>query len=72
MAAVGVQRAVLRRGWRVDDTSVKLGGRWQDLYWAIDAHGQIVDVDLSARRNAEAARTFFEQASNAREVRQPA
>ncbi len=48
--------------WRVDETYLKIGGRWRYLYRAIDEHGQIVDVFLGARRNAAAARTFFQQA----------
>jgi transposase-like protein len=35
------------------------------LYRAIDKQGQIVDVHLSDRRNANAARTLFHQAIDA-------
>ncbi len=48
--------------WRVDETYLKIGGRWRYLYRAIDEHGQIVDVYLSDRRNAAAAHRFFKQA----------
>ncbi len=48
--------------WRVADTYLTIGGRWRYLERAIDAHGQSVDVSLRARRNAAAARTFFQQA----------
>jgi transposase-like protein len=48
--------------WRVDETYLKVGDRWRYLYRAIDEHGQIVDVYLSDRRNAAAARSFFKQA----------
>ena len=37
-------------------------GTWAYLYRAIDQDGQIVDVYFSARRNAAAARAFFERA----------
>jgi transposase-like protein len=45
--------------WFVDETYVKVAGRWTYLYRAVDQHGQVIDVLVSARRNAEAARTFF-------------
>ena len=48
--------------WRVDETLLKIGGRWQYLFRAIDEHGQIIDVYLSERRDAAAARAFFERA----------
>jgi transposase, IS6 family len=44
--------------WFVDETYVKLAGRWMYLYRAVDEHGQVIDVLVSARRNAEAARAF--------------
>jgi len=48
--------------WFVDETYVKVGGRWSYLYRAIDQHGQVIDVLVSTRRNADAARTFFSRA----------
>ena len=38
---------------------MKPGGRWRYVYRAIDQHGQIIDVYVSARRNTDAARRFF-------------
>jgi transposase-like protein len=46
--------------WRVDETLLKIGGRWRYLFRAIDEHGQIIDVFLSDRRDTAAARAFFE------------
>ena len=37
--------------WFVDETYVKVAGRWTYLYRAIDQHGQIIDVLLSTRRD---------------------
>ncbi len=54
--------------WRVDETYLKIGGRWRYVYRAIDEHGQIVDVYLSERRNTEAARTFFTHAITASDI----
>ncbi len=48
--------------WFVDKTYVKVNGRWTDRYRAVDQHGQVIDVWLSARRDLTAARTFFTQA----------
>ena len=48
--------------WRVDGTYRRLNGRWAYCYRAIDQDGQVVDVYVSERRNAAAARAFFERA----------
>jgi transposase-like protein len=48
--------------WFLDETYVKIACRWQYLYRAIDQHGQVIDVLVSPRRNAAAARTFFTSA----------
>src|SRR6188472_3927223 len=48
--------------WFVDETYVKVAGRWTYLYRAIDQHGQVIDVWLSRRRDLTAARRFFGRA----------
>jgi transposase-like protein len=48
--------------WFVDETYVKFNGVWRYVYRAIDQHGQVVDVLVSARRDADAARRFFHRA----------
>ena len=48
--------------WQVDETSVKVAGRWRYVYRAIDQFGQVIDVFVFTRRNAMAAHRFFEQA----------
>src|SRR5437667_10095845 len=48
--------------WFVDETYVKVAGRWHYLYRAVDQHGQVIDVLVSARRDAQAARAFFARA----------
>jgi len=48
--------------WRVDETYVKVAGRWRYVYRAIDQFGQVIDVFVSARRDAKAARWFFDRA----------
>jgi transposase-like protein len=48
--------------WQVDETYMKVAGRWRYVYRAIDQFGQVIDVFVSARRNMSAARRFFERA----------
>ena len=47
------------RSWYVDETYLKVGGRWCYLYRAIDADGALVDVCLSEHRDQIAAGRFF-------------
>jgi transposase-like protein len=47
---------------RVDETYVKVKGRWIYLYRAVDSRGQTIDFLLSAKRDAEAAKRFFRKA----------
>ena len=48
--------------WQVDETYVKVAGRWRYVYRAIDQFGQVIDVYVSPRRDGKAARRFFEKA----------
>src|ERR687889_823136 len=48
--------------WRVDETYVKMKGRWTYLYRAVDSRGQTIDFRLSAKRDAAAAQRFFRKA----------
>jgi transposase-like protein len=45
--------------WFVDETYVKVAGRWTYLYRAIDQFGQVIDVLATERRDLAAARRFF-------------
>ncbi len=45
--------------WFVDETCVKVAGRWRHVYRAIDQRGQIIDVYVSKRRDLGAACRFF-------------
>src|SRR3981081_2669993 len=45
--------------WWVDETYVKVAGRWCYVYRAIDQHGQIIDVYVSARRGTRRPRVGF-------------
>jgi transposase, IS6 family len=48
--------------WRVDETYIRVKGRWTYLYRAVDSRGQTIDFLLSAKRDAEAAKRFFRKA----------
>jgi transposase, IS6 family len=48
--------------WRVDETYIRVKGKWVYLYRAVDAAGQTIDFLLSAKRDAAAARRFFRKA----------
>jgi transposase-like protein len=48
--------------WQVDETYVKVAGQWRYVYRAIDQFGQVIDVFVSARRDAKAARRLFDRA----------
>ncbi|MEP6606509.1 MAG: IS6 family transposase [Nitrosospira sp.] len=50
------------RSWRMDETYIKVKGVWKYLYRAVDKQGQTVDFLLSAKRDKEAARQFFDKA----------
>src|SRR4051794_32577670 len=51
-----------RRRWHVDETYLKVGGRWAYLYRAIDRDGNLVDTMLSEHRDMAAAQAFFRSA----------
>jgi putative transposase len=48
--------------WRMDETYVKVKGRWMYLYRAIDKWGNRLDFMLSERRDEAAATAFFAKA----------
>jgi transposase-like protein len=55
--------------WEVDETYVKVAGHWRYVYRAIDQFGQMIDVFISTRRDADAAHRFFQQAIGSTSVR---
>jgi transposase-like protein len=56
------RRDLIGPSWYVDETYVKVSGRWCYLYRAIDRDRNLVDCRLSERRDLRAARAFFNEA----------
>jgi putative transposase len=56
------RRGKIGRSWYVDETYVKIQGRWCYFYRAIDTSGALVDVRLSETRDMAAAQAFFRSA----------
>jgi transposase-like protein len=55
------------RSWRMDETYLKVRGRWVYLYRAVDRFGNIVDFRLSPKRDVAAAKAFFRKALRTQE-----
>jgi transposase InsO family protein len=51
--------------WQVDETYVKVAGRWRYVYRAIDQFGQVIDIFVAPRRDAKEAHRFLERAMGA-------
>ena len=47
------------RSWRVDETYVKIAGRWAYLYRAVDSAGETIEFMLSPKRDLIAAKLFL-------------
>ena len=50
------------RSWRVDETYIKVRGKWAYLYRAVDKLGNTIDFYPSATRNTKAAKRFLGKA----------
>ena len=48
--------------WRIDETYIKVRGKWAYLYRALDKLGNTIDFYLSATRNTKAAKRFLGKA----------
>jgi len=65
------RKGKVSKGWFVDETYIRVKGKWCYLYRGIDEDGNLVDVRLSGagaapprseKRDMEAAKAFFAQA----------
>lgn len=59
------------QSWRVDETYVKVRGKWMYLYRAVDSTGQTLDFQLNETRSARAAKRFFRKVLGSSHIRQP-
>ena len=48
--------------WHMDETFVRIAGRWMYLFRAVDSNGQTVDFYLSETRDRESAKCFLKRA----------
>jgi putative transposase len=56
------RRGSVSRSWYVDETCVRVQGRWQYLYRALNQDGNLVDVRLYNTQDLAAAEAFFRPA----------
>jgi transposase, IS6 family len=56
-----IRREIRRpnRSWRVDETYVKVAGKWAYLYRAVDSAGETIEFMLSPNRDLVAAKLFL-------------
>jgi IS6 family transposase len=59
------------KSWRVDETYIKVKGKWTYLYRAVDKHGNTLDFLLRAKRDAKAATRFFKKVLKVRHTQMP-
>lgn len=50
------------RSWRLDETYVKIKGKWAYLYRAVDKDGSTIDFLLTPTRDRDAAEAFLRKA----------
>ena len=50
------------RSWRLDETYVKIKGKWAYLYRAVDKEGHTIDFLLTPTRDRDAAEAFLHKA----------
>ena len=56
------KKKVTGSSWRMDETYVKVAGKWVYLYRAVDKAGKTIDFMLSEKRDRKAVLKFFKKA----------
>ena len=54
--------------WRMDETYIKVKGKWMYLYRTVDKNGKTLDFMLSKQRDKAAAKRFFKRAIRTNEI----
>ena len=57
--------------WRVDETYIKVKGKWKYLYRAVDSDGNTLEFMFSAKRDHKAAKRFLKKAFLAKYNQEP-
>ena len=55
-------KRTVHRSWRMDETYIKIKGKWRYLYRAVDKFGKTIEFMISKRRDSNAAKAFFRKA----------
>jgi transposase-like protein len=55
------RKRAVGKGWRMDETYIRVKGEWRYLYRAVDKDGSTIDFLLRAHRDKTAARRYFEK-----------
>lgn len=58
---IRAQRGRLGSTWHLDEVCLKIGGRWQYLWRAVDQDGSVLDILVQPKRNKQAAARFFKK-----------
>ena len=59
------------KSWRVDETYIKVKGKWTYLQRAVDKDGNTLDLLLGAKPDAKAASRFFKKVLKANHTQTP-
>ena len=57
--------------WHVDETYIRVGGKWRYLWRAVDTNGQLIDFRLTERRDARAEKPFCARRLNVSDCTAP-
>ena len=52
----------VHRSWGMDETYIKIKGKWRYLYRAVDKYGATIEFMVSKKRDGAAAKAFFRKA----------
>ena len=58
---IRARRGKLGDTWHLDEVFIKIGGRLQYLWRAVDQDGSVLDILVQPRRNKRAATRFFKK-----------